>query len=625
MKKLVNVMVLSFSLVLLMSNLALSQWTTTHVTDESGTEFDSRIVVDASGGVHMVFLARVGKGRKATSYKLFYTKKLTSGAFSTPVRVTNTSSGQDELDPDIVIDGQGLLHVVFRLEEDVDTYSLYYALFNGSAVWPTKFFDSSGSRLSIAVDGQGAPCIAFRFWDGTESDIFFSYDLSEPFNVTQSREPIGFNDSHPTIAIDNNGLVHLAYSHNTEPGLGSAVSYTHKQTPYSNSDDFIASVRATPLEDGVVYQLPRLAIDDLAVHIAYRRYEDFFAEPRGRTDCYYTRLDRNNLQTPSSLSDITRISFFTDVNLPDAIGPGIETSSNGLVHISWIGGFDAQGPSSYELYYATVDNGLVSPATPITVNNVRDSYPIMAMETDGTVHISYLEGGDVWYATNDGPPPTGTECFVEDIAMSLSYKGGKPSKRGWTATATVLIQDDLGNPVSGASVSGHWTGLTSDSDNGTTGSDGTDGRVWLDSDRINATGTFTFTVDNVSHPSLTYNPSLNVMDSNSISNMSKSATVTNEVTSLPSEFRLLQNYPNPFNPATDIPFHIPEATQVVVAIFNTRGQEIRRLADRNYAAGYHSLRWNGMDNQGNPVSSGVYLYQLRTATFSQLRKMSLLR
>jgi flagellar hook assembly protein FlgD len=64
---------------------------------------------------------------------------------------------------------------------------------------------------------------------------------------------------------------------------------------------------------------------------------------------------------------------------------------------------------------------------------------------------------------------------------------------------------------------------------------------------------------------------------------------------------------------------------VVVAIFNTRGQEIRRLVDRKYAAGYHSLLWNGMDNNGNPVSSGVYLYQLRTATFSQVKKMSLLR
>ena len=97
------------------------------------------------------------------------------------------------------------------------------------------------------------------------------------------------------------------------------------------------------------------------------------------------------------------------------------------------------------------------------------------------------------------------------------------------------------------------------------------------------------------------------------------------LSSLPEDYALLQNYPNPFNPETEIYFQLPDANHVVVAIFNTRGQEIRRLVDGNYAAGYHSLRWDGMDNRGNPVSSGVYLYQLKTAAFSQVRKMSLMR
>ena len=94
---------------------------------------------------------------------------------------------------------------------------------------------------------------------------------------------------------------------------------------------------------------------------------------------------------------------------------------------------------------------------------------------------------------------------------------------------------------------------------------------------------------------------------------------------IPESYGLEQNYPNPFNPDTEIYFQLPEANHVVVAIFNTRGQEIRRLIDGKYAAGYHTLIWDAKDNQGNPVSSGVYLYQLRTANFSQVRKMSLLR
>ncbi|MFQ5604848.1 MAG: T9SS type A sorting domain-containing protein, partial [bacterium] len=94
---------------------------------------------------------------------------------------------------------------------------------------------------------------------------------------------------------------------------------------------------------------------------------------------------------------------------------------------------------------------------------------------------------------------------------------------------------------------------------------------------------------------------------------------------LPTEFSLGQNYPNPFNPETTIRFQLPEARHVVLKIFNTLGQEIRKLADRQYTAGYHSIRWDGNNENGNPVSSGVYLYQLQAGDFTQVKKMTLLR
>jgi len=99
---------------------------------------------------------------------------------------------------------------------------------------------------------------------------------------------------------------------------------------------------------------------------------------------------------------------------------------------------------------------------------------------------------------------------------------------------------------------------------------------------------------------------------------------TKEAT-LPEKFSLEQNYPNPFNPETEIRFQLPEASQVVVRIFNTLGQEIRTLTDREYEAGFHSLRWDSMDSNGNTVSSGIYLYQLQAGSFSEIRKMTLLR
>ncbi len=65
--------------------------------------------------------------------------------------------------------------------------------------------------------------------------------------------------------------------------------------------------------------------------------------------------------------------------------------------------------------------------------------------------------------------------------------------------------------------------------------------------------------------------------------------------------------------------------QVMVRIFNTLGQEIRMLTDIHYEAGFHSVHWDAKNNNGNVVSSGIYLYQLQAGSFSEIRKMTLLR
>ena len=93
----------------------------------------------------------------------------------------------------------------------------------------------------------------------------------------------------------------------------------------------------------------------------------------------------------------------------------------------------------------------------------------------------------------------------------------------------------------------------------------------------------------------------------------------------PEVFTLFQNYPNPFNPETEIRFQLPEASHVVLRIFNALGQEIRTLVDSPYVVGSHSIRWAGKDNRGNLVATGIYLYQLQAGSFSQNRKMTLLR
>jgi subtilisin family serine protease len=94
---------------------------------------------------------------------------------------------------------------------------------------------------------------------------------------------------------------------------------------------------------------------------------------------------------------------------------------------------------------------------------------------------------------------------------------------------------------------------------------------------------------------------------------------------LPAEFSLSQNYPNPFNPATDVSFALPRDSHVTLEIFNILGQKVRTLVDDDMEAGYQSVTWNGDDDQGRQVASGIYLYKLNAGDKTFTRKMMMLK
>ncbi len=88
---------------------------------------------------------------------------------------------------------------------------------------------------------------------------------------------------------------------------------------------------------------------------------------------------------------------------------------------------------------------------------------------------------------------------------------------------------------------------------------------------------------------------------------------------------ILGNYPNPFNPDTTIKFSLAEADHVKIDIFNMRGQVVRNLVYEHKTAGTHHVTWNGRDNHGEEVTSGIYFYRLTTTGTSETRKMMLLK
>ena len=94
---------------------------------------------------------------------------------------------------------------------------------------------------------------------------------------------------------------------------------------------------------------------------------------------------------------------------------------------------------------------------------------------------------------------------------------------------------------------------------------------------------------------------------------------------LSGEPQLLQNSPNPFNPSTSIKFYIPATTNVSIKIYDIIGREVTTLINKQTTAGYHIVYWNGKDSRGEGVSSGIYLYRLTAGSFSQTKKMNLLK
>ena len=93
----------------------------------------------------------------------------------------------------------------------------------------------------------------------------------------------------------------------------------------------------------------------------------------------------------------------------------------------------------------------------------------------------------------------------------------------------------------------------------------------------------------------------------------------------PHSFELSNNYPNPFNPSTKINFGIPNDGMVSLVVYNVLGQRVRTLADAPMAAGQYSITWDGRNDAGSTLSSGVYFYRLQAGATAIVKKMLLLK
>ncbi len=147
---------------------------------------------------------------------------------------------------------------------------------------------------------------------------------------------------------------------------------------------------------------------------------------------------------------------------------------------------------------------------------------------------------------------------------------------------------------------------------------GLDARL-LNSSPIEATASSFVDASTKSATEYTYQ--LAALKSNGDEVLSQTSTVTTPAL----ELSLGQNYPNPFNPTTNIPLALDAAGRVVVRVFDVRGGLVATLFDGAMGEGRHSIEWNGRDERGQPVASGVYMYTLEAGKRTLAKKMVLMK
>jgi hypothetical protein len=94
---------------------------------------------------------------------------------------------------------------------------------------------------------------------------------------------------------------------------------------------------------------------------------------------------------------------------------------------------------------------------------------------------------------------------------------------------------------------------------------------------------------------------------------------------VPDVFALHQNYPNPFNPVTTIRFDIPQESHVRMDVYNVLGQRVRTLMNGTMQPGFHAVSWDGTNDMGKPLASGMYIYRIQSSKFTSVKKLVLMK
>ena len=481
---------------------------------------------------------------------------------------------------------------------------------NGDTAWVRNYNGTANSwdRVSaIAIDNAGQAYVTgYSYGSGTLSDyVTIKYHLDGDTAWVRRYGLISY-DFAGAIAVDDSDNVYvIGYSIGSGTGLDYATikyypngdtAWVRRYNGPGNGEDWARAMAVD--SSGNIYVTGRSAGSGTDLDYATIKYE-----PNGDT-AWVRRYNG-----PGNQWDVaTAIAVDGSGNVyvtGYSVGNG---TSNDFATIK----YDSNGDTAWVRRY-NGPNYQVDNANAIAVDGSGNVY-VTGLSTDMGlasyyVTIKYTSDGDtLWLRRYIGPGNNHDEA--QALAMDGSgnvYVTGYSYGSGFSKDYATIKYDSNGDTAWVARYDG--PAIATDSACAIAVDDS--GNVYVTGSSIGAgTSTDCVTIKYVQSPSAVEDEA--------------------ESTRKPSEFALSQNYPNPFNPSTAIKFKVqgskfkvPIPTTLI--IYNILGQKMRTLVDEDRSPGDYAVQWDGKDDQGNQLASGVYFYQLKAGNYTSSRKMVLLK
>ncbi len=313
-------------------------------------------------------------------------------------------------------------------------------------------------------------------------------------------------------------------------------------------------------------------------------------------DIYFNRSSNNgsSWQTDIRVNNGTQ-PFGLQLNFP------VMSAGNGYVNIVWPdprffvlpniytnystdnGATWLSGQDEADVFCVRSTDGGATWQAPVTVNDDATTFaqvlPWVVVKDNGMVDISYY---------HFRMSPLDLNVPAAEVRMAVSSNGGS------SFTPSFPVQDTVVTPIT------QWVGEY----NGMAVLDSFVYTVFTDLEQTDNSDIF---IDRMVNPT---------------GSEVKDETGSRET---PSEFSLFQNYPNPFNRTTKIQFTLAKADFVILDIYDLLGRKVRTLVSEHLSSGYKSMLWDGKNDSGSDVASGIYFYRIKVGGFSEIKKLVLLK